>query len=161
MDGNYLLIAPLAARDAGLGEIGRHGLLITKEFGPRVRLGVVTTDLPLVSDEAYEFGIQEFCRRCKRCAISCPGKAIPRGEKELINGDMRWKTSDTDCYQRWRMLGTDCGVCLASCPFSNELNPLMVDKMAASPDIMHQILREFNQKHKIRPMVKDPVDWFV
>ena len=159
MDGNYLLIAPLAARDAGLGEIGRHGLLITKEFGPRVRLGVVTTDLPIRSDEPLEFGIQAFCTLCNRCAISCPGKAIPKGEEEFINGDLRWKTADTNCYQRWRMLGTDCGVCLASCPFSNELDPEMVDQMANSTDIMHQILREFNQKHKLRPMVREPGNW--
>ena len=47
IDGNYRVIAPLVARDAGLGEIGRMGLLMTPRLGPRVRLGVVTTDLPL------------------------------------------------------------------------------------------------------------------
>ena len=111
------------------------------------------------SDEPLEFGIQAFCTLCNRCVISCPGKAIPKGEEELINGDLRWKTADTNCYQRWRMLGTDCGVCLASCPFSNELDPAMVDQMANSTDIMHQILREFNQKHKLRPMVREPGNW--
>ncbi|MDW7678907.1 MAG: reductive dehalogenase domain-containing protein, partial [Bacillota bacterium] len=161
MDGNYLLIAPLVARDGGLGEIGRHGLLITKEYGPRVRLGVVTTDLPLTADGPVAFGIQDFCSLCNRCAVSCPGIAIPRGGKELIDGDMRWRITDTACYQRWRMLGTDCGVCLASCPFSNELDPSLVDRMAASPDIMHQLLREFNQQYRLRPMVKKPVDWFL
>ena len=161
MDGNYLLIAPLAALDAGLGEIGRHGLLITKEYGPRVRLGVVTTDLPLVPDESIAFGIQKFCGLCNRCALSCPGKAIPKGDKKLIEGDMRWKITDTACYERWRMLGTDCGVCLASCPFSNELDASLVDQMADSPEIMENLLREFNRKHTFRPMVKKPVDWFV
>ncbi len=161
MDGNYLLIAPLVGRDGGLGEIGRHGLLITKPYGPRVRLGVVTTDLHLVTDEPITFGIQEFCNLCKRCALSCPGKAIPKGDKELIDGDMRWKITDTACYERWRMLGTDCGVCLASCPFSNELDPSLVDQMAASPEVMRNLLRDFNQQNQQRPMVKEPVNWFV
>jgi hypothetical protein len=79
MDGNYLLIAPLAAQDAGLGEIGRHGLLITKEYGPRVRLGVVTTDLPLLPDRKLLFGVTDFCGLCGNCAVCCPGKAIPKG----------------------------------------------------------------------------------
>ncbi len=161
MDGNYLLIAPLVAQEAGLGEIGRHGLLITKKYGPRVRLGVVTTDLPLVSDSPHPFGIPEFCRICNRCSASCPGKAIPSGERTEIDGVLRWKISDTACHQRWRMLGTDCGICLASCPFTNELDQQKVEAMASSPEMMHQLIREFNQRHKLRPVNREPVDWFV
>ena len=51
-----LLLPPLAA-DAGLGEVGRLGLLMTKEFGPRVRLGCVTTDLTLVPDRPVDIGV--------------------------------------------------------------------------------------------------------
>ena len=160
MNGNYLLIAPLVAQAAGLGEIGRHGLLITKEYGPRIRLGIVTTDLPLTADAPLSFGITEFCNICNRCASSCPGKAIPMGEQKEVDGVLRWKISDTSCYQRWRMLGTDCGICMASCPFSNELDRQKVNAMASSPDIMHQLIREFNQRHKLRPVVREPVDWF-
>ena len=78
IDGNYRVICPLVARDAGLGEIGRMGLLITPELGPRVRLAVVTTDLPLVADERkYDKSVLDFCSRCKKCADNCPAKAIP------------------------------------------------------------------------------------
>ena len=160
MDGNYLLIAPLVAEAAGLGEIGRHGLLITKEFGPRVRLGVVTTDLPLLADTKKPFGIPDFCRLCNRCAQSCPGKAIPHGEQQEIEGEMRWKISDTACYQRWRMLGTDCGICVASCPFSNELDQNALETMADSPEVMRRILRDFNKKYPFRPVIREPVPWF-
>ena len=52
IDGNYRVIAPLVGRDAGLGEIGRMGILMTPRLGPRVRLGVVTTDVPLRSGRA-------------------------------------------------------------------------------------------------------------
>ena len=160
MDGNYLLVAPLAARDAGLGEIGRHGLLITKKYGSRIRLGVVTTNLPLEPDRYKPFGIKEFCRICSRCAVSCPGKAIPRGEQQLIDGEPRWKISDTACYQRWRMLGTDCGICVASCPFSHELDQDLVHNMASSPETRHRLLGEFNQRYPLRPIIKEPVSWF-
>jgi len=50
IDGNYQVVCPLVARDAGLGDIGRMGLLMTPKLGPRVRIGVVTTDLPLLVD---------------------------------------------------------------------------------------------------------------
>jgi ferredoxin len=161
MDGNYLLIAPLTAYDAGLGEIGRHGLLITREYGPRVRLGVVTTDLPLIQDAPVSFGVKEFCDLCGKCALTCPGKAIPHGKQSLIEGEMRWKISDTACYQRWRMLGTDCGICVASCPFSDRLDPELVDIMQTSSDAMHKLLRQYNQKHRLRPVISEKVEWFV
>ena len=50
IDGNYRVVCPLVARDAGLGEIGRMGILMTPALGPRVRIAVVTTDFPLVPD---------------------------------------------------------------------------------------------------------------
>jgi len=50
IDGNYEVVCPLVAKDAGLGEIGRMGLLMTPKLGPRVRIAVVTTDIPLVVD---------------------------------------------------------------------------------------------------------------
>ena len=63
IDGNYRVIAPLVARDAGLGEIGRMGLVMTPDLGPRVRLGVVTTDLPLAPDaRGDDTSVLDFCR---------------------------------------------------------------------------------------------------
>ena len=53
------LSIPMAIQ-AGLGEYGKLGLLITKEYGPRVRIGKVFTDLPLVSDRPIEFGVKPF-----------------------------------------------------------------------------------------------------
>jgi epoxyqueuosine reductase QueG len=54
--------------DAGLGEMGRFGYLITKELGPRVRLFAVTTDMPLVADRPVDIGVEDFCSFCKKCA---------------------------------------------------------------------------------------------
>ena len=159
MDGNYLVVAPLVAQDAGLGEIGRNGLLITKKYGPRVRLGVVTTDLPLVVDRPVEFGLAQFCRECEKCVKTCPGKAIPSGSELEIDGIKRWKINSEECYRRWRALGTDCGICLANCPFSDDIPEEYIEKIMASETIRKEILENHGKKHGIRPYIKDKPKW--
>jgi len=65
-------------RDAGLGEFGKHGLLITKEFGPSVRLAAVLTDienLPFNNSDRQAW-IKIFCDSCNACVRKCPAKAI-------------------------------------------------------------------------------------
>jgi hypothetical protein len=57
---HYDLVLPPLAADAGLGEVGRIGYLMTKEFGPRIRLSAVTTDLPLVPDKPVDIGVENF-----------------------------------------------------------------------------------------------------
>lgn len=159
MDGNYLVVAPLVARDAGLGEIGRNGLLITKEYGPRVRLGVVTTDMPLTVDDRADLGIAQFCRECERCVRTCPGKAIPSGPETEEDGVPRWKINPDQCYQRWRSIGTDCGICLASCPFSDEIPQEYMEKLKTSKSIRIKVLENHEKKHGIRPYIKDKPHW--
>ncbi len=125
IDGNYRVIAPLVARDAGLGEIGRMGLLMTPRQGPRVRVGVVTTEMPLIPDHYQgEKSILDFCRICKKCAHNCPSQSIPDGEREINNGVLRWKINPESCYHYWTIIGTDCGRCLAVCPYSHPDNLL-------------------------------------
>ena len=123
IDGNYRVIAPLVARDAGLGEIGRMGLLMTPRQGPRVRVGVVTTDLPLIADSYQADGnLIDFCNICRKCADNCPSQSIPHGDREVNNGVLRWKISPESCYHYWTIIGTDCGRCLAVCPYSHPDN---------------------------------------
>ena len=125
IDGNYRVVAPLVARDAGLGEIGRMGLLMTPDLGPRVRLGVVTTDLPLLPDLAgYSPSVLDFCRICKKCADNCPVKAIPTGDREEIDGVLRWRIDQEVCYRYWCVTGTDCARCMALCPYSYPDTPM-------------------------------------
>jgi ferredoxin len=124
IDGNYRVVAPLVARDAGLGGIGRLGLLMTPDLGPRVRLGVVTTDLPLVPDLrgaetlAHTSSVLDFCRICKKCADSCPVRAIPFEDRQVIGGTLRWQIDQEICYRYWCVVGTDCGRCVVVCPYS-------------------------------------------
>lgn len=123
IDGNYQVIAPLVARDAGLGEIGRMTLLMTPKEGPRVRLGVVTTDLELTTAPRNpDAAIIDFCNICKKCAESCPSNSIPLDERTEIDGALRWKLKEETCYRYWCVVGTDCGRCMAVCPYAHPDN---------------------------------------
>ena len=121
IDGNYRVIAPLVARDAGMGEIGRMGLLMTPRLGPRVRLAVVTTNLPLVTDTpTRDATVIDFCSICNKCVAACPAQAIPFGErKHCEDGTLRWKIDPERCYTYWTRIGTDCGRCIAVCPYAH------------------------------------------
>lgn len=117
---HYETILPPLAVDAGLGEVGRLGYLITKEFGPRIRLGAVTTDLELLPDKPVDIGVKDFCKICKKCAVCCPSRSIPIEEDpEVINGTLRWKLNDETCFDYWGKIGTDCNVCMNVCPWSH------------------------------------------
>lgn len=128
---NYkAMLTPLAWK-AGLGELGRIGILITERFGPRVRLGLVTTDLPLIPDKSREFGALDFCIKCKKCALNCPAHAISQGDQILENGVRRWVLNREQCYRYWRKVGTDCARCIFVCPYSKANN------------LFHKAIRKF------------------
>jgi reductive dehalogenase len=125
IDGNYEIICSLVARDAGLGEIGRMGILMTPKLGPRVRIAVITTDLPLeVSKEVQSSEIVDFCRLCKKCAKNCPTQAIPNGDRDAGSGSLRWKINSDACFSFWCANGTDCAQCIKVCPYSHPNNAL-------------------------------------
>jgi ferredoxin len=124
VDSNYLVICTALAVRAGLGELGRNGILVHPVFGPGVRLGVVTVDAELVTDEEGCWGIAEFCRTCGKCAVNCPSRAIPEGEPAVVRGALKWPLDPARCYHYWRTAGTDCGVCIRSCPFGKPDTPL-------------------------------------
>jgi reductive dehalogenase len=123
IDGNYQIVCPFVARDAGLGEIGRMGLLMTPKLGPRVRISVVTTDLPLlIDDRELDYSVIDFCKMCKKCAIACPSRAISFEDKKEIDGVKRWQINSEACFNLWCTIGTDCGRCVAVCPYSHPDN---------------------------------------
>jgi reductive dehalogenase len=112
-----LNMVPLAI-DAGLGELGRFGYLISDKFGPRVRLFAVTTDMPLAPDAPVDLGVEGFCRRCLKCADSCPSRSIPAGEKTVVRGIEKWKLNEETCFDYWAKVDTDCSICMGVCPYS-------------------------------------------
>ncbi|GAB4447031.1 MAG: hypothetical protein Kow0031_29590 [Anaerolineae bacterium] len=122
------LAVPLAIQ-AGLGEYGRHGLLITPEFGPRVRLGKIFTDLPLAHDRPIRFGVTEFCRVCRRCADGCPAKAIPHGppvdrplNESNLTGVRKWTVDGENCFKFWASQNSDCSICIRVCPYNKDFS---------------------------------------
>ena len=120
VDANYKVICPLVARDAGLGEIGRIGLLMTPKLGPRVRIAVVTTDMPLMPCNAKpDPTVIDYCRHCRKCARVCPGQSIPCDNEKEKDGMKRWLINAESCYTFWCVAGTDCGKCVIACPYSH------------------------------------------
>lgn len=123
IDGNYRVLCPLVARDAGLGEIGRMGLLMSPELGPRVRIAVVTTSLPLIPDQRRrDPTMLDFCTRCRKCAEACPSRAIPFDNRSEIDGVRRWRINSEACFTFWCTVGTDCARCMRVCPYSHPSN---------------------------------------
>lgn len=120
------LAVPLAVQ-AGLGEGGRHSLLITPEFGARLRLGKIFTDMPLVHDKPKSFGVKEFCDICNRCAKGCPPKAISFDapsdhifNRSNLKGVVKWSTDAEKCFKFWINQNTDCSICIRVCPYNRD-----------------------------------------
>lgn len=118
IDGKYEVACSSLARDAGLGEIGRIGLLMTPKHGPRVRVAVVTTDLPLETHIYKEDkSVKRFCNHCLKCADVCPSSAI-------TDKPENWFLDDAKCFYFWCLSGTDCARCVSTCPYSHRSNIL-------------------------------------
>ncbi len=110
-----LLLVPCAV-DAGLGELSKMGLLVTREFGPRVRLAAVTTDLPLLTDGRVDLGIQDFCEKCSKCARHCPSGAVPE-KKTWVRGVRKWQVDAERCIETFSK-AFGCGMCIRYCPWN-------------------------------------------
>lgn len=120
------LAVPLAIK-AGLGEYGRLGLLVTREYGPRVRLGKIYTDMPLAHDSPIQFGVKEFCDVCRNCAQACPVGAISSDEASTdrynqsnVKGVKKWSVDGEKCFGYWAAQNSDCSICIRVCPFNKD-----------------------------------------
>ena len=118
-DAHYEVLLPPLAVSAGLGELGRNNILVADRFGSRVRIGAVLTDLPLRPDAPVDLGVRAFCAVCRKCADNCPAHALSAGPPIDVRGVRKWPTAVERCHAFWRGAGTDCGICMAVCPFSH------------------------------------------
>ena len=123
--GNDIALSIPLAIDAGLGECGRNGSLITEACGPRVRLCKVFTDAPLAADEPVAFGVRQACEGCTKCAEACPAGAIASGGRTATGptpsnnpGALKWYVNADKCRAFWAVNGTSCCNCIARCPFN-------------------------------------------
>lgn len=115
------------AIQAGLGEYGRNGLVITRDYGPRVRFGRILTNMPLAHDKPAAFGVAKTCEICRRCANNCPPQAIDHGEpstytfnRSNTKGIKKWTTDGEKCFKFWALKGSDCANCIRSCPYNKD-----------------------------------------
>jgi reductive dehalogenase len=108
---------------SGLGEVSRIGEVILNPFlGPRLKSGVVTTNMPMAHDKPIDFGLQRFCEACNKCARECPSGAITAGPKLMFNGYEIWKSDSQKCttYRVSQKNGAMCGRCMKTCPWNLE-----------------------------------------
>lgn len=140
-DAHYDLVLPPLAVAAGLGDVGRNNILVSNGYGSRVRIGAVSTDLIVEYDHPVSLGVDHFCQLCKKCSEACPSRALDMEEKKVVRGVLKWPTHTEQCYAYWRSVGTDCGICMAICPFSHKNNWFH--------NLVRKIVRRFSWSHSL------------
>ncbi|TFF89722.1 MAG: 4Fe-4S dicluster domain-containing protein [Promethearchaeota archaeon] len=126
--GNDTALSIPLAIDAGLGALGRNGLLITPEYGPRVRICKIFTDLPLITDQPdtkFIETVRKTCSKCYKCAEICEAGAISKAKPSfdcptISNnpGVKKYYVDVEKCFEFWVENSSDCGSCITVCPFS-------------------------------------------
>lgn len=105
----------IAGKYAGIGTIGYNHTLLTKEYGPRVRLVSIFTDAEIVPDNMLE---KDLCIKCGLCGKCCPTSAFTTTENLVADMD-KYK-----CAEYHARLKNDyhypCGVCIKVCPIGND-----------------------------------------
>lgn len=107
-----------AARLAGMGWIGKNALLITPEFGPRVRLGTVITNMPLPAEREI---LSSSCGNCNICKDACPAHAIQghNWDISLTRADIiNAESCSIYMKEKFKQIGRGsvCGICMRVCP---------------------------------------------
>ncbi|WP_406644859.1 reductive dehalogenase domain-containing protein [Aliisedimentitalea scapharcae] len=158
------LVIPYAVK-AGLGEYARNQMVITPEFGPRLRFSKIFTNLPLSHDVAQPRGVKSFCDICTKCADACPVKALPFGPPEVgghnvsaIKGVRKWTSDAEKCFSFWAKMASDCAICMRVCPFNRDYDRLrdrLWLKLALSP--LRKLALRLSKGHGARTK---PGDWW-
>jgi reductive dehalogenase len=111
---------------AGLGEMGRMNRLISPVLGGNFRMAAILTDLPLALDRPIDFGLQEFCARCKKCAEVCPPQALSHDDEPSWEPKGPWSAPGKrvhfekapNCLAFNAKQSHFCCACMASCPWT-------------------------------------------
>ena len=158
------LVIPYAIK-AGLGEYARNQMVITPEFGPRLRFSKIFTNLPLAHDTPRPMGVRAFCDICTKCADACPVKALPFGPPEAgganvsaIKGVRKWTSDAEKCFGFWAKLSSDCAICMRVCPFNRDFSRWhhrMWLRLALSPWRKLALWLDRNRGGR-----KKPADWW-
>lgn len=159
------LVIPYAIK-AGLGEYGRNQMVLTPEFGPRVRFSKVFTSLPLKADVPQKLGLAAYCNDCTVCAQACPPRALPFGAPDFgpdspstIKGVRKWSADCEKCFGYWAKLRTDCAICMRVCPFNTRGR--WVDRVWQwlARSRFRSVARWWHARWRVRRRLK-PSDWW-
>ena len=117
---NGLALYPPLAQLAGLGWMGLNGLIITPEFGPRVRLAAVFTSIQnLPEPEPNQHGwVRDFCESCRICHKKCPPDAFYDDPVEHNDGRVTYVKNEL-CFPYFNKYH-GCSVCVKVCPFNHQ-----------------------------------------
>jgi len=119
--GGKLLYGPHAV-SAGLGILGSNGLIITPEFGPRQRWGVITTDAEIPESRIRDLdALKEFCKNCGACVRECRGRAVYKEPIVYKNAPNITHIDRSKCIQSI-IENTYCSYCLKVCPVGEKVN---------------------------------------
>ena len=156
------LVVPYAIK-AGLGEYGRNQMVLTPQFGPRVRFSKIFTDMPLDVDVVRELGLTKYCHNCTICAEACPPKALPKGEPKVgsdspstLKGVKKWSANCEACFGYWAKLKTDCAICMRVCPFNHRNQGTVWYRLATSK--FRKLAQWWAVRHK--PARVKPSTWW-
>ena len=142
-----LPLVPLAHKHH-FGTVGMANHIIHPKFGNRIRLNAVLTTAPLDVDTRVKFDVRRFCNRCALCLMNCPTQAIkphPRQNSEMQQFD------EHRCFVMFQKGGTDCSLCITSCPFSFDLNESIVNTLKSDADIdqwLKSYLKQWGPKRR-------------
>jgi reductive dehalogenase len=116
------------AVNAGMGELGRTNRMVSPLHGMAGRITALVTDLPLAIDKPIDFGLQAFCRGCRKCAQACPVGALSMEKEPSWEPKGAWNTpgkrayyeNSVSCLSYMATRGTGCSLCLAACPWTKQ-----------------------------------------
>ena len=120
--------------EAGLGQLGANGQLLSPHFGSRSRLMIISTDAVVTYDEPVDYGLHKFCEICQVCVNRCPGRALVK-EKVWWRGAEKHKLM----YDRCRpVMATyeGCGVCMLVCPVQRYGLPEVMDYFVSTGEVL-------------------------
>ena len=132
--------------DDKLRKMGRVGGAVDGGYRPNLAMSRASFRIPShMGSIAYadplegRARVEEFCTYCMKCADTYPSNSISKGGMTVYHGVEKWKLQAETCSEYWNVVGTDCAICMAICPFSKPDTP------------MHSVVRWFVKHSKLAP----------
>jgi epoxyqueuosine reductase len=122
------------AVEAGLGQLGLNGQLLTPFAGSRCRISIIWTDAPLELDSPVDYGVPAVCDSCKACVRRCPTGAI-RSKRSMHRGVYKAKIKIERCLPMVAQVD-GCAICMKVCPVQRYGLPAVIDHFTSTGKIL-------------------------